>query len=324
MLTAHLPNELRTAIDAIASQFPTPGLTAAARRLSDAYRKDGGYRIDSPIEAAAYAASRMPATFSAISAAFREIDFQVDSILDLGGGTGAAAWAARSVFGDQVRVTVVEPNEHLRKIGEKLQCDKVDWRGGNYRNLSGLAPHDLVVFGYSLGEVPPGVALEVIDKAYTIANKGLCIVEPGTVSSFGFFLRARQRLIDLGATIAAPCPHQRDCPLSEGDWCHFAVRLDRSKLHKLLKGGDLGYEDEKFSYLIALRQPPPAQPAFSRILRHPFVEPRSVKMKLCQPAGLAQISVRASDKARFKAARKSDWGARWTEPDPAAPAGEDI
>ncbi len=322
MLTAHLPYELRAAIDALAGQFPTPALTAAARRLSEAYRKSGGYQIVSPIEAAAYAASRMPATFAALSAAFREIDFQVDSVLDLGGGTGAAAWAARSVFGSQVRVTVVEPNEHLRTVGEKLQCDKVDWRGGDYKNLSGLAPHDLAVFGYSLGEVPPGVALEVIDKAYAIATKGLCVVEPGTVSSFGFVLRARQRLIDLGATIAAPCPHQGDCPLSEGDWCHFAVRLDRSKLHKLLKGGDLGYEDEKFSYLIALRQPPSAQPQFSRILRHPFIEPRSVKMKLCQPAGLAEISVRAADKARFKAARKSDWGARWTGPDPAA-RGED-
>ncbi len=317
MLTAHLPPSLRAAIDALARQFPTTELTAAARRLSDAYRRNGGYRIDSPVEAAAYAASRMPATFAAISVALREIDFKVDSILDLGGGTGATAWAARSVFGDQVQVCTVEPNGHLRAVGEKLQCDEVDWRSGDYRNLSGLAEHDLVVFGYSLGEVPPGVALEVVERAYLLAKQGLVIVEPGTVSSFGFFLRARRRLIDLGATIAAPCPHQGDCPLPSGDWCHFAARLDRSKLHKLLKGGDLGYEDEKFTYLIALRQPPPARPPFCRILRHPFVEPRTVTMKLCQPAGLAEVTVRAADKAGFKAARKADWGARWTGPNPA-------
>ncbi len=316
MLTAHLPPELRAAIGALARQFSTAELTAAARRLSDAYRKNGGYRIDSPIEAVAYAASRMPATFAAISAAFREVDVKVDSILDLGGGTGAAAWAAKSVFGDQVHVCTIEPNGHLRTLGEKLQCDKVDWRGGDYRNLAGLSQHDLVVFGYSLGEVPPGVALEVVERAYLLANKGLVIVEPGTAGSFGFFLRARQRLIDLGATIAAPCPHQGDCPLPAGDWCHFAVRTERSRLHKQLKGGLLGYEDEKFTYLIALREPPPAQPAFSRILRHPFVEPRSVTMKLCKPAGLAEISVRAADKASFKVARKSGWGARWAEPDP--------
>ncbi len=323
MLTAHLPPPLRAAIDALARQFSTIELAAAARRLSDAYRKNGGYRIDSPVEAAAYSASRMPATFAAISAAFREIDFKVESILDLGGGTGTGAWAAKSVFGDQVQVCTIEPNGHLRTMGEKLQCNKVDWRSGDYRNLSGLAQHDLVVFGYSLGEVPPVVALDVVERAYLLANKGLVIVEPGTVGSFGFFLRARQRLIDLGATIAAPCPHQGDCPLPSGDWCHFAVRTERSRLHKQLKGGLLGYEDEKFTYLVALRQPPSTQPAFSRILRHPFVEPRSITLKLCKPAGLAEVNIRAAEKARFKAARKSNWGSRWTEPDPAAPAGED-
>jgi ribosomal protein RSM22 (predicted rRNA methylase) len=317
MLTAHLPTELRAAIDEAARQFPTPDLAAAARRLSDAYRLHGGYQIDSPLEAAAYAASRMPATFSAISIAFGEIDQPISTILDLGGGTGAASWAAQSVFGDSVRVCTIEPNQHLRTLGQNLYQYKVEYRSGDYRNLSCLAPHDLVVFGYSLGEVAPGVALEVLERSYLIANKGLLIVQPGTASSFGFFLRARRLLIELGATIAAPCPHQGDCPLKSDDWCHFAVRLDRSKLHKLLKGGDLGYEDEKFSYLVALREPPPQAEPFSRIVRHPFVEPRAVKLQLCGPGGLSSPRVRASEKVAFKAARKADWGARW----PAAKSG---
>jgi ribosomal protein RSM22 (predicted rRNA methylase) len=87
--------------------------------------------------------------------------------------------------------------------------------------------------------------------------------------------------------------------------------LDRSKLHKLLKGGDLGYEDEKFSYLVALRETPPKTEPFSLIVRHPFVEAGAVKLQLCGPAGLSSPRVRAAEKAAFKAARKADWGARW-------------
>ncbi|MBE0659693.1 MAG: rRNA methyltransferase, partial [Bryobacteraceae bacterium] len=277
------------------------------------YRKTGTSRIATPLEAAAYAASRMPATFAALSAAFREIDVKIDSVLDLGAGAGAAGWAAKAHFGDSVQVTAVEPNDLLRRLGASF-CPNFHWRGGDYRNLSGLPGHDLVVFGYSLGEAVPAVALEVLERSYLLANKALVIVEPGTPSSFGQLLPVRQRLIDLGATIAAPCPHQGPCPLTGGDWCHFAVRTDRSKIHKLLKGGQAGFEDEKFAYMVAMRSPPAAAPPFARILRHPLIEPKSINLKLCEPAGLANLRVRANDKRAAKAARKASWGDRWAAP----------
>ena len=97
MLTAHLPAPLRATIEAEARLHPTPDLASAARRLSEAYRKTGTSSIESPLEAAAYAASRMPATFAALSAAFREIDAGIDSVLDLGAGAGAAGWAAKEI-----------------------------------------------------------------------------------------------------------------------------------------------------------------------------------------------------------------------------------
>lgn len=315
MLTAHLPVGLRSAIDDLAGQYPLAELSAAARRLSDAYRKQGGYRIDTPIEAAAYAAARMPATYAAAVCALREVRLPIASALDLGAGTGAVAWAARSVFGPELEVRPNEPNPHLRAVGEQLYFDKVEWRTGDYRNLSGLAPPDLVIFGYSLGEVAPGIALEALERAYALSIKGLVIIEPGTMSSFGFLLRARRLLIDLGATISDPCPHQGDCPLAaRSDWCHFAVRVERSRLHKRLKGGDAGYEDEKFTYLIALKEPLSETSPFSRILRRPLIEPGQVTLQLCTPAaGAVSLPVRSRDKARFKAARKADWGGRWTE-----------
>jgi len=315
MLTAHLPAGLRSGIDDLAGQYSLAELKSAAQRLSEAYRQRGGYWVESPVDAAAYAASRMPATYAAAVCALREIRLPIASVLDLGAGTGAAAWAAREAFGPDVGICTNELNAHLRAAGEKLHLDKVEWRAGDYRNLSGLARPDLAIFGYSLGEVAPGLAMDAVERAYSMSIKGLAIIEPGTMNSFGFLLQARRRLLDLGATIALPCPHQGDCPLaSSSDWCHFAVRVERSRLHKALKGGDAGYEDEKFTYLIALKEPVSEPDRFSRILRHPMVEPGLVTLRLCTPAaGAVSLPVRARDKTRFKAARKADWGGRWAE-----------
>ena len=39
------------------------------------------------------------------------------------------------------------------------------------------------------------------------------------------------------------------------DWCHFTQRLPRSRAHKQIKGAELPFEDEKFSYVALTRAP---------------------------------------------------------------------
>lgn len=310
MISAHLSPALREALEKLADRRPSGRLAAEAAALSGHYRARRAAPITTPDAAAAYALTRMPATCAALCAAWRDLPFTPETILDLGAGTGAGAWAAASLW-PAAQVTLVEANPRMREMGESLEPPGAVWRGGDFRNLSGLGHHDLVSFAYALGELPAPEALEVLERAWALAGRALSIVEPGTPHAYGFILQARSLLVRLGAHIAAPCPHEDSCPLSAPDWCHFAVRLERTRAHRALKGGQLGYEDEKFTCLLAVREPPGPRPP--RILRHPWQEPGSVRLELCGPAGLAVRTVTRREKTLFRAARKASWGQTWSE-----------
>lgn len=312
MLSASVPPGLREALAGAAAHFRTPELAAAAERISRGYRSGAPVIPGTRIDATAYAATRMPATFGAILKCFAEVPVRPASILDLGGGTGATAWAACTYWDDPIAVTAVEGNPEMLEMGRALSAPGIVWRGGDIRNLSGLGQHDLAVFGYSLGEMPERDAADSLAQAWNRSNLGVLVVEPGTPAGWTRVLRMRRRLIELGAGIQAPCPHAQDCPLATPDWCHFAVRVERSRLHRQLKGGELGYEDEKFSYVLGLKDGAPARPAEARILRHPIVLKGHIGLELCTQQGLGSLTVVRGQKVQFKAARRASWGGRWS------------
>lgn len=94
-----------------------------------------------------------------------------------------------------------------------------------------------------------------------------------------------------------------------GDWCHFAARVERSAEHRRLKGGELGYEDEKFSYVVASRLPVDA--AGSRIVRHPMRYSGYTKLQLCTPEDLREETVTRSQKERYRKVKRKEWGSAW-------------
>ena len=104
----------------------------------------------------------------------------------------------------------------------------------------------------------------------------------------------------------APCPHDGVCPLTAPDWCHFTQRLPRSRAHRQLKGAELAFEDEKFSYLALSRTPVAARPA--RVLAQPFVSKVEVSAKLCTPDGLLMTKVPRGARADYARARRWRWG----------------
>jgi ribosomal protein RSM22 (predicted rRNA methylase) len=102
-----------------------------------------------------------------------------------------------------------------------------------------------------------------------------------------------------------------------GDWCHFSQRMERTSLHRQLKGGELGHEDEKFSYLIAAKADAvsaDAAPIPARIVRHPGKHSGHVQLSLCTPqGGIETRTVTRSSKSIYKLARKAEWGDTWME-----------
>ena len=106
--------------------------------------------------------------------------------------------------------------------------------------------------------------------------------------------------------LALPCPHGNLCPMAEEDWCHFTVRVTRSRLHRLCKGGEAPFEDEKFTFLAVCRSE--ARPAEARILRHPQKAAGHIGLTLCGAQGIGNCTVTKKQGAAFKQARKAEAG----------------
>src|SRR4051812_9743684 len=102
---------------------PAEPLRLSVAKLIEAYRSERvptAPIMGSPTDVAAYAAYRMPATFAAVRKALESLDLAPETQLDLGGGTGAAAWAAAAVFDSLVDITVVDQVGGALMFGAEL------------------------------------------------------------------------------------------------------------------------------------------------------------------------------------------------------------
>jgi ribosomal protein RSM22 (predicted rRNA methylase) len=149
----------------------------------------------------------------------------------------------------------------------------------------------------------------VLAQAWAAARVALAVIEPGSPAGFRLIRDARHWLLSQGAAMIAPCPAQDACPMPPDDWCHFAARVERTGLHRRLKGGALGYEDEKFSYVAVAKTE--AARAAARIIRRPEHSPGLIGLTVCRGDSIATERVTRRDPARFRAARKAEWGGRW-------------
>lgn len=323
--------ELRAAIEAALAGQHGAELSAGVQRLMTAYRS-GSYTarplLSSGRDAAAYAAYRMPATAAAMGAAVTRLrqalpGWAPASLADLGAGTGGAAWAAVIALPSIRAVTLYEQAGAAISLGQAIfataQADALRqatwqrWRLPAGGEPAAVAAADLVTAAYVLGELSSPQQ----DRLLALAARAdaVIIVEPGTPDGHRRVLAARDRLLNAGLTVAAPCPHQLACPVAvPGDWCHFAARVQRSARHRQAKGAELSYEDEKFSYVAAVRgaaQPAgPARPA-ARVIRRPQLRKNLVLLDLCASDGTSQRALIGKSNASYRQARRVSWGDGW-------------
>jgi ribosomal protein RSM22 (predicted rRNA methylase) len=322
---ADLPPDLRTALDAVLTSASAPALNSSFQRLSTRYREEVAATepiLRSAADVATYSAYRMPATFAAVRGALEQAallrpDFRPVSQLDLGGGTGAAIWAASTVWPSLTSVTVLEQVPEAIAMGKKLAGgadtpavrDAV-WTTGRIDDLDPRLAADVVTVSYVLSELSAGQRDELV--RFLAEQQGFVVlVEPGTPTGYERIVAARDQLIAAGHTIVAPCPHDLDCPIPRGrDWCHFAGRINRSSLHRQTKGAVLSFEDEKFSYVVST--PTARAQAANRVVRHPQQRKGLVSLNLCTDTGTLEDRIVSKRQGPlYRAARDAEWGDAW-------------
>jgi ribosomal protein RSM22 (predicted rRNA methylase) len=319
MTSPDLPAELKAALDGKLRGFSRSDAAGRSAAISKTYRDGGGSGgIRSETDALAYALARMPATYAAVTASLNALveirpDFTPKTLLDVGAGPGTATWAAAETFPSLQRFSLLDANDALRALALSLVTDSFRLRDVGYERgeartaLAKADAADLVVASYMIGELGDGERRALAELMWAKTTDTLLVVEPGTPAGYARIIALRDQLIAMGARVVAPCPHDGQCPLAAPDWCHFSQRLQRSRAHKQVKGAELPFEDERFSYVVLTRDPVEGR-QLSRVLAQPDVGKVEVAVKLCTPEGVVRAKVPRRAKAEYAAARRWRWG----------------
>ncbi|HTB22453.1 MAG TPA: small ribosomal subunit Rsm22 family protein [bacterium] len=311
-------------------------------------RLPGGY-TRAQARALGYLAARFPATYAAMAAALRQVPDAAlagcESVLDVGAGPGTATWALRERLPTLKTARLLESNGemlgHAQALAEVYPGLKVTFHSGDLaEQLKLAAPADILVMAYVLSELDEAAQTDLLKAAWDKARKGIFLLEPGTPETSRRVLAARAQWVRMGGNLIAPCPQSGSCPMDPArppkearkggprgggeapkdlPWCHFAVRLERRGLHKSVKGGDLGYEDEKFSWVYVSKDPglPPAAPF--RLHSDPRRVNRNINLDVCDREGERRNLFYRRREASFSlrhAVRQLKWGDGW---DPEGP-----
>lgn len=313
-----IPDLLEVAIENEIQGIKITELKELAQNLSNRYmneKRAGQTLLSKEKEALAYSIMRMPATFCAVTTALRYTlnianSCNIETVLDIGAGTGAATWAINKIISPK-EIICLEREEAMKKVGQALmkystEMENVKWINEDITNATSIKSADLIVTSYMINELKPEERKSVIQKLLNLDSKIILIIEPGTPEGFKNIKEIQKIALENGAYIVAPCTHQELCELPENDWCHTTVRVERNKIHKILKSADAPYEDEKFSYIAISKQN--LGTAESRILRHPIIETGKITLKLCTNGNIEEKIITKKDKEKFKLAKKKKCG----------------
>ncbi len=305
-----IPDEIQARIEELIAKKEPSALQKAYLRLQERYRGERSFRLETEEEHLSYLLARFPGTFAAASKVIvrlSEMDpsFQPQTLLDLGSGPGTALLAASNYFPIK-QATLVEQNSIFIKLGSSLlQNIPHEYLKTSFSELKITNSYDMILASYSLSETDEAIANSLITQALDHCTY-LVLIEPGTPYGFSRLLSYRTHAIQQGAFCLAPCPHEKKCPMGTG-WCHFSERLPRTHFQKMVKHASLGYEDEKYSYVILSKKVIPH--SMARIVQTPKKHSGHVQLVLCTTSGnLESKTVSKRHKDLYKLARDAEWG----------------
>jgi SAM-dependent methyltransferase len=208
-------------------------------------------------------------------------------VLDLGAGLGAMTWGlhrARALAGGSgaIDVTWVDADGEALELGVAVARERAREAGhDDALRIAALrapieavasaspafaarGPFDVVLVGNVLSELDVGrdpaaraaahaAWLHEVLRRHVTQHGSLVVVEPALRDRTRHLHRVRDAVVDLGATVFAPCLHARPCPAlaREGDWCHEDLRVDLPPwLVPVSRAAGLRHEGLTFSYLV--------------------------------------------------------------------------
>jgi ribosomal protein RSM22 (predicted rRNA methylase) len=317
----YIPDEITIEIEKLLQGVSEQKLTAATLALGNFYRWGSFGQLEklATKEAhLAYLVARLPATYAVNYAVFERIKehlaaFSPATVLDVGAGPGTSLLASLSHFTQIEKAHLIERDTLFVEYAKKLLAAYegapalLFETGDCFEGVKKAEAADLVIASYMLSELSSDAVAPFVKDLWKASNELVVLIETGTPKGYQTLMQARDVLIEQGAFIVAPCPHRLACPIPEGDWCHFSVRLPRSRRHRIVKGAELGYEDEKYCYLVCSKQE--FSTRASRVVGPPKQHSGHVTLKLCTPQGtLERPIVSRKMKEGYKAAKSLVWG----------------
>uniref|UniRef100_A0A1I7TBI2 Methyltranfer_dom domain-containing protein n=1 Tax=Caenorhabditis tropicalis TaxID=1561998 RepID=A0A1I7TBI2_9PELO len=173
--------------------------------------------ITSKEAAAAYSLARLAPNYAEISRCLEEFnripDFQPETVLDYGSGSGAGFWAVTSRWPDVKEITMVDLSDAAMKFsmdslrkeqeavnGRPFVHDNINFR----RHLipSPNTTYDVVIAHRILCEIGSSdTRLQLIESLWKRANRYLILIESSQSGAFGGILEARDYLLTQGTLV---------------------------------------------------------------------------------------------------------------------------
>jgi len=311
-------------------------VSEAFSRVHERYQNNTLLPLKGGLEHLAYALYRMPATYAAFGRALDHLqealpDFNPTSALDLGSGPGTAMFALCQRFLAFTHIRGFERSREFRGLCDKMasylpKAPKV-FEALDFdleRDIEMSDNVDLVTAVYSFGEISQEARERWLSWMGTHA-KCIVLVEPGTPKGYANLMGCRDYLIERGVEIIAPCPHQEKCPLMGGKvWCHEAIRLPRTRYHRWLKSAHVGYEDEKFCYLVATPSLTSVE-IECRAIHAPKHRSGHTHITLCCEDGREKkYVISRRDKELYQKVKRVRWGDSFPDPEKWRKQNEDM